>query len=899
MAIKGFTEVSKERPCPTCKRDHFCLTHNSGKFGLCSKESAGSRKTTKGGMFVHVYESPLIGLPGPPVAPPANGKAVTLAPPEILNEVYKALLGRLTLNAHHINNLLNRGLTEAVIWAGLYKSHPGPGRRELARRLFERFGDKLLSVPGFAWTGDKTRRVLTINGLEGTLVPVRNLEGLIVALKIRRDGEGSGPKYTFLTGAKSGGVSPGAPPHAPLGTPLGAETVRITEGELKADGAFLLSGLPTLSFPGANSWHAVLPMLKAMGCKIVRVAFDSDAKEKKQVAFHLRACVRGLRQHGFVVELERWDVAYKGIDDLLHAGGKPEVVAGDDVDGAVTAICDQAGLEAKDEQESKSASTELVKQIMEEVEVWHTEDRQVYATAKSAPRWTYDIRSSDFEDWLTYIWFTRRGGSINSEALGSAKNTLRAQARFDGKRQTIATRVADRDGAGIAIDLGDEEWKAIVITSAGWEVQANHGIRFRRPKGHAQLTAPVAGGSIDQLREFVNVDNDRDWILLVAFILSCFRPSGPYPVLCLHGEKGSGKSTLTKIIRKLVDPSSMPLPSMPRSEHEFVIAASNSWVTSLDNLSYLPPWCSDALCRLSTGGGFRVRTLFENSEETLFQAERPAIINGIEELATRGDLLDRCLMLVLPAMKQSQRKANLRFWPRFEVALPGIIGALLDAVACGLKRIDSINLSELPRMADLACWITACEPALGWKRGTFLHCFRENAAEANQIAIEASPVARAIIKFMEDQDGSWFGTPAELLKALDTVAGDRAAARKGWPKEPNILSNRISRISQNLLDEGILVERRRGNGHDRQRLIVLTRQIEKSSSASSDKDLRAASAYGEMIYKIGRFADASSEPSDLSSDKQDQSQKGFTSKNPSSDDADDDFPKEEGGEVEL
>lgn len=40
-----------------------------------------------------------------------------------------------------------------------------------------------------------------------------------------------------------------------------------------------------------------------------------------------------------------------------------------------------------------------------------------------------------------------------------------------------------------------------------------------------------------------------------------------------------------------------------------MIAANNSWCLAYDDLSHVPPWLSDALCRLSTGGGFATREL--------------------------------------------------------------------------------------------------------------------------------------------------------------------------------------------------------------------------------------------------------------------------------------------------
>jgi hypothetical protein len=166
---------------------------------------------------------------------------------------------------------------------------------------------------------------------------------------------------------------------------------------------------------------------------------------------------------------------------------------------------------------------------------------------------------------------------------------------------------------------------------------------------------------VDVLRRFVNVRSEEDWKLLVAWLIQAFRPTGPYPILILQGEQGSAKTTTARILRAITDPSSTPVRTVPRGEHDLMIAANNSWVVTIDNLSGLQPWLSDALCRLSTGGGFGTRTLYENDEETLFDAMRPIILNGITDIATRPDLLDRAIILTLPASPKRTANPNLKF----------------------------------------------------------------------------------------------------------------------------------------------------------------------------------------------------------------------------------------------
>src|SRR5207237_3972573 len=119
--------------------------------------------------------------------------------------------------------------------------------------------------------------------------------------------------------------------------------------------------------------------------------------------------------------------------------------------------------------------------------------------------------------------------------------------------------------------------------------------------------------------------------LSASWLVATLRPTGPYPILVSHGEQGSAKSTLVRVLRSLVDPNTAALRTTPRDERDLVIAATNGWLIALDNLSHLPDWLSDALCRLATGTGFATRELYTDGEESLFVAQRPIVLDGIEE----------------------------------------------------------------------------------------------------------------------------------------------------------------------------------------------------------------------------------------------------------------------------
>lgn len=371
------------------------------------------------------------------------------------------------------------------------------------------------------------------------------------------------------------------------------------------------------------------------------------------------------------------------------------------------------------------------------------------------------------------------------------------------------------------MDLCNEAWEVVEITIGGWRVLPSSPVRFHRSKGMLPLPVPVNGGSLDELRPFVNTGSEEDWMLMVAWLLAAIRPTGPYPVLLLEGEQGSAKSTTGRVLRALVDPNVAALRTVPRDERDLMIAARNGWVVGYDNLSGIPICLSDAICRLSTGGGFSTRELYTDTEETLIDVQRPAIINGIDALADRGDLQDRAIPLVLPQINPDRRRDEKVFWGEFETIRPRILGSLLDVVRVALGRVNGVRLAELPRMADFALWITAAEIALGWKEGSFLAAYTKSRQAANETLVDQDPVAKAVRDLAEADNNRWTGTASALLDKLSDREGEAKTKAKSWPKSPQGLSNRLRRVAPSLRAGGIEINFRREDTTERRRLIEI------------------------------------------------------------------------------
>jgi hypothetical protein len=376
-------------------------------------------------------------------------------------------------------------------------------------------------------------------------------------------------------------------------------------------------------------------------------------------------------------------------------------------------------------------------------------------------------------------------------------NLLEARAQFDSPERTVSLRVAEQDGQ-IYLDLADQQWRAIEVSPKGWRVVRFPPVRFRRTAGMLPLPVPETFGAVDELAGFLNLQTRNDFVLVVAWLLGSLRCPGPYPVLGISGEQGAAKTVLTRILRSLVDPHVVPLRALPRENRELFIAAHNGHVLAFDNLSNLPPWMSDTLCRLASGGGFAVRQLYSDQDEVLFEAARPTILNGIEDVINRADLADRAVLLALPPITEAQRRPEGEFWHKFEIARPRILGALLDAAARGLQALPQVRLRRLPRMADFALWAAACETAF-WPAGTFESAYWRNRAAAIKNIVDNDPVAACISGIMAEK-GQWTGSASDLLRAGIALHGNA-----DWPKTPRSLASRLRRAQTFLRTLGIEV----------------------------------------------------------------------------------------------
>lgn len=479
------------------------------------------------------------------------------------------------------------------------------------------------------------------------------------------------------------------------------------------------------------------------------------------------------------------------------------------------AICDeeQKAIEIiqNEEPESKETGTQsekLADVAIEQCSFFKTLDHIAFAVIdKGDHQETWAVKSHDFDLWLRLEAFKATGKVPGAQAIRDTKRLLEGQALIDSPTQQAHIRFAQHE-EGIYVDLANPNWEQIRVTRDGYRIVSSKEspVRFIRTPAMLSLPYPDPGDSLSTLRNFLNLEHEGDLVLIVSWLIGAMRENGPFPILMLQGEQGTAKSFTAKLLCSLIDPSALESRGLPKSERDLAISASKSWLLSFDNLSHLEQWLSDALCRVATGGGLANRTLYTDDSETIFRFKRPQIMNGISDIATRHDLVDRSLIINLPVIPEERRRSERQIWESWMKVRPQILAALLIAVSTALRNIGQVKLERSPRMADFAEWVTAAESSLPWEEGTFLKEYALNREYLVDVGLESDEVGSSVMQLMKARN-VWSGTPTDLLKKLNRIVSKSIQRRKYWPKRPNTLSNRLMQVAPVLRKKGIDVER--------------------------------------------------------------------------------------------
>jgi hypothetical protein len=495
--------------------------------------------------------------------------------------------------------------------------------------------------------------------------------------------------------------------------------------------------------------------------------------------------------------------------------------------------------------EKKPTQAEMLIKLVEEsegLELFHDEHKKPYAhlTVEDHQE-IWPCKGEQFKNWLSRLMWDKYGIAPNPNTLTTALGVIKAKALFKGKRYDLSNRVALCDGF-FWYDLSDEKCRAVKINDQKWEIDPKPPILFKRYSHHeAQIEPATQSGDPKIFLDFVNISDKNQKLLLLVYIIACFIPDFPHPIINIYGVQGSAKSTLSKLLRKIIDPSVIEVSNFPKEPAEIIQKLSHNWFICFDNVSYISGSISDLLCRAVTGMGFSKRELFSDDDDFVYRFKRCIGLNGINLVAERPDLLERSILLELEVIPKEKRKTEKEVLEQFEAARPAILGGIFDALVKTLAMIENVKLTSSFRMADFTHWGCAIAEALGYQQTDFLFAYGENIEMQNRRVLHDSLVAMAIIELM-DRSPNWEGTAAVLLKKIKEIAELQEVdvkREKSFPKAANALSREMKKLEPNLAEAGIIFSREKGR---KQRIIKIKKVaanivfIDESSQDEDRKD---------------------------------------------------------------
>lgn len=435
-------------------------------------------------------------------------------------------------------------------------------------------------------------------------------------------------------------------------------------------------------------------------------------------------------------------------------------------------------------------------------EFFHNEFDEAHVRIPKYP--IMKVRDRKFELYIAKALYDETNKLSNKDALKQVIDLCEAKAWFSGEEIKLFNRCTEKDNV-IYYDLADKEHNCVKISSDGVTIEPNRKIMFvNRKNQKAQVKPDLNYEDISVLDKHYRFQSEEDRSLHIVTLITSFIPDISHPIIVFYGEKGSSKTTTMRKDRGIIDPANSEIMVLPKADKDLALTLSNNYLSCFDNLENISAEKSNMLCMACTGGGFTSRTLYTNDDETIHKFKVPIILNGINVVATKADLLDRCILIELERIPSDERREDSDIYSQFENDKPKILGAIFNILVQAKQIYPDVRLNRLGRLADFTRWGYAVAEACGIGGENFLSAYLNNQARANQEALDSNPVANAVILFMNQTD-SFQGKISELLMELNAVAIQNGIDVKSplWANEANVLSRRLNELKSNLNKEGI------------------------------------------------------------------------------------------------
>jgi len=616
-------------------------------------------------------------------------------------------------------------------------------------------------------------------------------------------------------------------------------TVYVVEGEKDADNMAELELVATCNAGGAGKWRS--EHSKHLRGRHVVILPDQD-KAGRDHAQKVAKSLEGIAESVSILELP--GLPGKGdVTDWIEAGGTADELR----ELTQTQAVKPESEEDAEDEIKRSQTDKLVEFSKAHYELLHDKNGDVYARDNRTGV-LRRLGGRQFKDSLISAFYEKHKLAVRDQALREALGTLQALGRFNGEPQDINTRVA-KHGQAYYIDMCEPgNSRAIEINPGAWRIVDTPPVLFVRSESSQPLPTPIHGGKLGLLWKTANIPESLR-VMVVTWLIDAMRLDTPYPGLELVGEQGSGKSTAAEAVRRTIDPSSCNLRGAPKTVEDIFVCAKQNHVVAYENISHLAGPMQDALAILSTGGGYSKRQLFTDADETIISVRRPWLVNGIAVSVTQQDLVDRVISIECPVIET--RQSSSAQWEAFNNDLPQILGGLLDTAAKAFEILPTMSLppADRPRLVEFVLLGMAVAKSADQKPDSFVSKFKELRAETIGRTLDASPVATAVLEFLESNPN---GIEAGVKEILHRLEHHKPLGAEAWPRSAKGLGDSLRRAAPALRQLGIEC-RRMGKSHGNINWLIKSKvQLDaKSPKSPSPQNLDESDYFSEKTGDMG------------------------------------------------
>lgn len=317
------------------------------------------------------------------------------------------------------------------------------------------------------------------------------------------------------------------------------------------------------------------------------------------------------------------------------------------------------------------------------------------------------------------------------------------------------------------------------------------------------------------------------------------------PLIYVTGGPGTGKTSLTRCIGQVVNPSGFALASLPENERDYWILLSNTNPAVLDNVERAPKYVADALAAATSGASRSTRKLYTDSIMVRHRALGFLMLTTFSGGIIRGDLLDRSIIIRLGIPKERLADGYLK--SRIEFRRPQIESEFRAVAEAISARIAERGYPAVPptgsgRNADFAILGHLISEIVGGERDAqlFDDAMVAMAAERIALACDSEALLAAVVEWsISASNNDGFGRPIWITASglVTFIAGVMGGsdAFEGTTRDANKLGRFLSELGR--MAAGLLrVETRTVRGVREYRITPLFDRALMASTTAENVD---------------------------------------------------------------